>query len=173
VNLRRGSRSAHTTHARTHRERDKGRRAGGDKESGYLAVRRKLIKEVPRAREMAAAAATALVVVVVMAVLAALVPAARGVDRGEFPAGFLFGAATSAYQVSGWILMASFGSVVSLFPPAAEKFAIMGLQTMGFAIIGLQSSTSLKRPLKRWHFAIIGFLVLLITFLNPNTCIFP
>jgi len=42
------------------------------------------------------AVGTALAVVVV----AALAPAARGVDRSEFPPGFLFGAATSAYQVS-------------------------------------------------------------------------
>jgi beta-glucosidase len=43
-----------------------------------------------------AAAATALAAVLV----ALLAPAARGVDRSEFPPGFLFGAATSAYQVS-------------------------------------------------------------------------
>jgi beta-glucosidase len=44
------------------------------------------------ARAIAAAAA--------VLVAALLAPAARGVDRGEFPPGFLFGAATSAYQVS-------------------------------------------------------------------------
>ena len=30
----------------------------------------------------------------------------------------------------------------------AEKIAFLGLQTLYFAIIGLQTSTSLKRPLK-------------------------
>jgi hypothetical protein len=34
-----------------------------------------------------------------IAVVAALAPAARAVHRSEFPPGFLFGAATSAYQV--------------------------------------------------------------------------
>ena len=33
-----------------------------------------------------------------------------------------------------------------------EKTVIIGRETMGFAIIGLQSSTSLKQHLKRWHF---------------------
>jgi hypothetical protein len=47
-----------------------------------------------------------------------------------------------------------------------EKFAIIELQTMVFAIIGLQTWTSLKRPLKDWHFAITGFLLLLMIFLN-------
>ena len=37
-------------------------------------------------------------------------------------------------------------------PRPREKIAIIGLQTMRFAVIGPQSSTSLKRPLKRWHF---------------------
>ncbi|KAM0826230.1 hypothetical protein ACQ4PT_069018 [Festuca glaucescens] len=44
-------------------------------------------------------AATDMVMVMVM--LAILVPSARGLDRGEFPPGFLFGAATSAYQIEG------------------------------------------------------------------------
>jgi len=35
-----------------------------------------------------------------------------------------------------------------------EKIAIIGRETMGFVIIGLQSSTSLKRHLKRWHFVL-------------------
>jgi hypothetical protein len=45
------------------------------------------------------AAAAAMGVVMLAALLASLAPAARGLDRGEFPPGFLFGAATSAYQV--------------------------------------------------------------------------
>jgi hypothetical protein len=44
------------------------------------------------------AAASWRIAVVAMAV-AALAPAARAVHRSEFPPGFLFGAATSAYQV--------------------------------------------------------------------------
>ncbi|OEL28581.1 hypothetical protein BAE44_0010400 [Dichanthelium oligosanthes] len=47
--------------------------------------------------------------------------------------------------------------IVAVHAVLHQKFAIIGLQTMGFAIIGLQSWTSLKRPLKRWHFGIIGF----------------
>ena len=35
-----------------------------------------------------------------------------------------------------------------------EKIVIIGRETMGFAIIGLQSSTSLKRHLKYWHFVL-------------------
>ena len=59
------------------------------------------------------AVVTALAVVVV----AALAPAARGVDRSEFPPGFLFGAATSAYQVSQRPLASAAG--VSLSPRAS------------------------------------------------------
>nr|XP_015636700.1 putative beta-glucosidase 17 [Oryza sativa Japonica Group] len=47
---------------------------------------------------MAVAAATRIAVVVVAA-LAALAPGARGLRRDDFPVGFLFGAATSAYQL--------------------------------------------------------------------------
>jgi hypothetical protein len=52
-----------------------------------------------------------------------------------------------------------------------EKFAIIGLQMMGLVIIGLQTCTLLKRPLKCCAFIIIGFLILLITFSQLNTCI--
>ncbi|KAJ1271852.1 hypothetical protein BS78_06G157700 [Paspalum vaginatum] len=48
-----------------------------------------------------AAAARGIGVAAALAVLAALAPAARGVDRAEFPPEFLFGAATSAYQIEG------------------------------------------------------------------------
>jgi hypothetical protein len=40
------------------------------------------------------------VAAVLLASLAILAPSARGLNRGEFPPGFLFGASTSAYQVS-------------------------------------------------------------------------
>jgi predicted membrane metal-binding protein len=51
-------------------------------------------------------------------------------------------------------------------PNLAEKFAIIGLQTMCFAIIGFQTWTSLNRPLKRCDFAIIGFFCPFNHFLN-------
>ena len=35
-----------------------------------------------------------------------------------------------------------------------EKIAIIARETKDFVIIGLQSSTSLKRPLKHWHFVL-------------------
>ena len=44
--------------------------------------------------------AAAMAMVIMLAALAILAPSARGLDRAEFPPGFLFGAATSAYQVS-------------------------------------------------------------------------
>ena len=43
-------------------------------------------------------------------------------------------------------------AMISALP--SEKIAIIGRETMRFTIIGLQTSTSLKRPLKRWHFVI-------------------
>ncbi|KAM0825024.1 hypothetical protein ACQ4PT_069832 [Festuca glaucescens] len=48
-------------------------------------------------------AATDMVMVMVM--LAILAPSARGLDRGEFPPGFLFGAATS--RLPGWLVWSS------------------------------------------------------------------
>ena len=48
-------------------------------------------------KEMAAAT---WMVVLLVAALAIIATSARGLDRSEFPPGFLFGAATSAYQVS-------------------------------------------------------------------------
>jgi hypothetical protein len=56
--------------------------------------------------------------------------------------------------------------LISRRDPPGEKLAIMGLKTMAFAIIGLQTWTLLRRHFKHCAFAIIGFLFLLITFVN-------
>jgi hypothetical protein len=72
---------------------------------------------------MAAARTIAAVATALAVVVAALAPAARGVDRSEFPPGFLFGAATSAYQVSGRVDGFPSAASVSLFPLLCSRRA--------------------------------------------------
>jgi hypothetical protein len=105
--LEEGTKAAGAPRACTHAPTGSQRQGGELSASGESAA-------CARAREMAAARGIVAAVAAAAAVLAALAPPARGVDRSEFPPDFLFGAATSAYQVSARSLARSVPSV----PPA-------------------------------------------------------
>jgi hypothetical protein len=103
--LEKGTKAAGAPQACTHAPTGSQRQGGELSASGESAA---------CAREMAAARGIVAAVAAATAVLAALASAARGVDRSEFPPDFLFGIATSAYQVSARSLARSVPSV----PPA-------------------------------------------------------
>nr|CAB3487627.1 unnamed protein product [Digitaria exilis] len=83
---------------------------------------------------MAAARRIAAAAVAVVAVLAALAAAAHGgvVERSEFPPGFLFGAATSAYQVEGAYL--EDGKGLSNWDGDVEILQSLGVNAYRFSI---------------------------------------
>ena len=72
----------------------------------------------------------------------------RDARRGQ---GFGRGPPWCNGRVSGFVIVISGADTE---PTVLEKIAIIGRETTSFAIIGLQSSTSLKRHLKRWHFVL-------------------
>jgi hypothetical protein len=84
----------------------------GRRSVAFLAVSRSR-----RGKEMAAATG---MVMLLTAALAILAPPARALDRSEFPPGFLFGAATSAYQVSWSMWSLNSPRAVRSFGPNAQ-----------------------------------------------------